>query len=483
MSTVALNPLVPAYPSVVVSMEKFIISKNKDVNEGSESSLTISNGSSTENSVNIGIDASISVGLGGFGASVSTSFSKGTSHTLSTEKTEGKNWSASIGMNTADSAYYNGNVRYYNRGTAPIYHAKPTTSLVLDHGKNAKTLFTVKAKENQEAEVIKPGDSYPKEGLAPISMRNMDDFGSTPMPLSYSQLRDIEKGTPLSLQTDQFAGDYIKVVKGDQSEPRPWTYWLTQIDSSSARIILSDGDTETERRIAARSAEDYENDTKPEVTLGEAIQSTFGIERSDTPTYNGDPIQFIFNKDTAKDIEKQLMNMGDKANLQNVKLKAGMQIMLITNLVFNGSFKYGFGDWEIRDDDYGLRHLRLFENRGPDGENVIGWDYKSTPYEVFGAVSQYLNVIPNKNYKASAWVKTNSSKSIISLEVSGHGGYNPLINGIKRPEHKTDDFEKIEFTFNSGKYNKVIFKLMLWEPYPIDTTNVQATNLECKLAP
>ncbi|AQZ49038.1 hypothetical protein B5S25_07170 [Paenibacillus larvae subsp. pulvifaciens] len=35
VSRVALNPLVPAYPSIGVSMEKFIISKNKNVSEES----------------------------------------------------------------------------------------------------------------------------------------------------------------------------------------------------------------------------------------------------------------------------------------------------------------------------------------------------------------------------------------------------------------------------------------------------------------
>ncbi|ARF67808.1 hypothetical protein B7C51_08155 [Paenibacillus larvae subsp. pulvifaciens] len=345
VSRVVLNPLVPAYPSIGVSMEKFIISKNKNVSEEEGKSLTISQGSSTTKSVDVGMNTSLHASLLDFGASVSASFHEGSSHTLSTEQGKGKSWSESIGLNTADSAYYNGNIRYFNRGTAPIYNAEPTTSLVLDTGKKAKTLFTVKAKENQKAQVVKPGDSYPRKGLAPISMRNMDDFGSTPIPLSYDQLNDLEKGTPLSLETDQFAGDYIKVINGNQSSPEPWTYWLTQIEQSSARLILNDGDSETERRIAARTAEGYDQETKPEVTLGEAMELTFGIPKSDKPAYKGDLIQYVFDENTAKEVKKQLKNMGDQADLQNVKLKAGMQVMLKTNLVHNGSFQNEFGDW------------------------------------------------------------------------------------------------------------------------------------------
>ncbi|MDT2191396.1 hypothetical protein [Paenibacillus larvae] len=135
------------------------------------------------------------------------------------------------------------------------------------------------------------------------------------------------------------------MINGNQSSPEPWTYWLTQIEQSSARLILNDGDTETERRIAARTAEGYDQETKPEVTLGEAMELTFGIPKSDKPAYKGDLIQYVFDENTAKEVKKQLKNMGDQADLQNVKLKAGMQVMLKTNLVHNGSFQNEFGDW------------------------------------------------------------------------------------------------------------------------------------------
>ncbi|MCY9512453.1 PA14 domain-containing protein, partial [Paenibacillus larvae] len=439
ISRVALNPLVPAYPSVGVAMEKFVISKNQDVEVGSEGSLTISNGSSTENSVTTGIDVSINASLFDFGASVSTSFSKTTSHTLSTEKTEGKSWSESIGINTAESAYFNGNIRYFNRGTAPMYNVLPTMNLILDKGKNARTLYTVKAQENHKAQVIGPGRFYPDN--SPISLRTMDESGSTPMSLNYNELKDVENGAPFSLETTQVGGDYIKVVNGDQSDPMPWTYWLTQIEYSSARIILSEGDTETERRITARSTEDYDNETKPEVTLGEALELTFGIEQSDRPTYNGDSIQYIFDENTAKDIEKQLKDMGDKANLQNVKLKAGMQIMIQTNLVHNGSFKFKLGGWQ---DEFNSAVVK--ENEGPNSENVLGFS------AVFGAVSQNLKVIPNTNYTLSFLLKE-EEKDFLHVLVYGKEAGNKLMEG--EAKYVRPGFVEYNFHFNSGKYNEI----------------------------
>ncbi|MEV2287046.1 binary toxin-like calcium binding domain-containing protein [Paenibacillus larvae] len=373
---VAHNPLVPAYPSIGVSMDKFIISTNENIEEGTDKSLTISRGSSSTKTIDYGVTASLHASLIEFGASVSASFHTSSSQTMTTEKSEGKSWSQRIGMNTTDRAHFNGNIRYYNRATAPIYNVEPTLTLVLDATNNAQSLFTVKVKENQKAEVIKPGDSYPRRGLSSISLRNMDDFGSAPIPLTFNQVNALEAGTPLSLEIDQFTGEYIKVANGKQYLPQPWSYWLTQIESSSARIILDDGDKEIERRIAARTVAGYETETKPEVTLGEALRLTFGIEQKDPRTrrftYNGDPIHFVFDKDTNEDIFNQIMKMErEKRCIENVKLKAGMQIMLQTNLVHNGSFKNGLNGWIVRKVYSDSKEPEIIKGDGTKGENVL----------------------------------------------------------------------------------------------------------------
>nr|WP_268569112.1 hypothetical protein [Paenibacillus larvae] len=429
-----------------VSMEKFIISKNKNVSEEEGKSLTISQGSSTTKSVDVGMNTSLHASLLDFGASVSASFHEGSSHTLSTEQGKEKSWSESIGLNTADSAYYNGNIRYFNRGTAPIYNAEPTTSLVLDTGKKAKTLFTVKTKENQKAQVVKPGDSYPRKGLAPISMRNMDDFGSTPIPLSYDQLNDLEKGTPLSLETDQFAGDYIKVINGNQSSPEPWTYWLTQIEQSSARLILNDGDTETERRIAARTAEGYDQETKPEVTLGEAMELTFGIPKSDKPAYKGDLIQYVFDENTAKEVKKQLKNMGVQADLQNVKLKAG--------------------DWGEK-----LGSLTIEKGQGPDSENVLSIS------EFGGICQEWIKVLPETNYKVELSVKQDADDGS-EVTIASKNGKELGKLAIKEKE-SNGEFKTYTFHFHSGQNTEVglyfVYLANSGTTHPMNVTNFKIT--------
>lgn len=57
-------------------------------------------------------------------------------------------------------AYLNGNVKYLNVGTAPIYEVCPTLNFVLGIGELSNTIATIIAKSNTTANVILPGQFF-----------------------------------------------------------------------------------------------------------------------------------------------------------------------------------------------------------------------------------------------------------------------------------------------------------------------------------
>ncbi|PPA90071.1 binary toxin-like calcium binding domain-containing protein, partial [Brevibacillus laterosporus] len=253
------HPLLAAYPNLQVHMDKFIISKNRNetLENGGNTSSTISGSTSTSNthSTEVSVGAEVNVSLFNFGGSVSTNFSDSNSQTVtidhSSSESLGRNWSKSIGLNAGEAAYFNANIRYVNNGTAPIYEAAPTTSLVL--GKN-DTIATIKAKENQLANVVLPDRFYPSKDQAAISLQTKDDFGSSPITINKDQLDILEQTKQMRLETDQVSG-YVGVIDPktklvEVDKDKQWSHIIPQIEETSARLILkTPDDLEIERRV------------------------------------------------------------------------------------------------------------------------------------------------------------------------------------------------------------------------------------------
>ncbi|MED1305303.1 hypothetical protein BK704_10980 [[Bacillus thuringiensis] serovar konkukian] len=329
----AKNPLVAAYPSVGVHMENLIISNNQNVSsqEGKSISSSTSSSSTSENMVGVDVSAGYSL-LGGFNAQVTGRYSHTWSSSSSVENSSSNNWSRDLGINTGQSAYLNANVRYYNTGTAPIYSVKPTTNFVL----NGASIVTVKAKENQIGNVLKAGGTYPDKQHAPIALNTLDDFGSQLISINYNQMKQLESGEKLDLQTTQASGLYgvIKANGGLSVDPsQEWDPVKAQIESVSASIIMDTGEETLERRVAAKDYSDPE-DLTPETTLGEAISMAFNITEEDGEYYKDMSLResvtgIVFDENTAKEVKAQLDKMPDQdKKLYNVKIKQGMNIMI-----------------------------------------------------------------------------------------------------------------------------------------------------------
>nr|QOS14451.1 putative insecticidal protein [Bacillus thuringiensis] len=337
----ARNPLVAAYPIVNVDMEQIVLSKNENVSitDGESKSNTVSRSTSTSttNSTTASVSAEISASLFDFGAKVSTSFSSEHSSTVaidnSKSNTSESNWSKTIGVNTGESAYLAAGIRYTNLGTAPIYEVRPTNTLVL--GAN-QPIATIKAKENQLANVIEPGDYYPAKSQTPILLNAKDDFGSSPITLNLYQLNLLEKEKKLKIDTDQVSGKIGKQqMNGDITIDGDWSTTIPQIKKTTARIILNDymDEKPMERRVAAIDPKDPQERTKPEITLKEAVKIAFPdiTEKDGKLYYKGkslkDTFELVLDTNTANNISSQLNQMVDK-DIYNVKLNAQMNIMI-----------------------------------------------------------------------------------------------------------------------------------------------------------
>ncbi|QWI73018.1 hypothetical protein ER45_028780 (plasmid) [Bacillus mycoides] len=332
------NPLVVAYPIVNTDMEQIIISKNNNISIGNNgtTSHTISksmNNSKTD-SISSSINAEVTASLTDINTKVATSFSKEHSSTTSVEEgttdTSENSWTNSIGIQTGESAYFGANVRYKNRGTAPIYKVKPTTTFVL--GDN-QAIATITAKENQTANVLQPDGFYPSKTQAAIMLNTKDDFSSSPITLNFEQLRILEGQKKMKIEMNQVSGGIgILQGNGEIQVTSDWSLYLPQIENTSARIIFDTKDNETiERRIAAIDPTDVLERTKPEITLKEALKLAFNIREQNECLYYKDRIvggfEIIYDSTTFRNIQEQLNQMNEK-DIHNVKLNAKMNFLI-----------------------------------------------------------------------------------------------------------------------------------------------------------
>lgn len=331
-----VHPLVAAYPSINVSLEKVVLSKNEDLSSsvGSNSS----NNWSSTNTVGASIEASGSLLGPSFGVSANYQHSS----------TNALEWGHSIEdtshLNQAETAYLNANVRYNNTGTGSIYNAKPTTSFVL----NGSTIGTIKAKDNTTALSITPGESYPKKGKHGIAINTMDDFNSRPIPLNKKQLQAFLANKPIMLETDQVEGEYkVKDIHGNVVTGGQWNGVTQQIEAKTASIIIDEGEVVSEKRVAAK---DYENpeDKTPSLTLKEALKLAYPqikekeglLYYKEKPIYESSVMTYL-DQNTAQEIKKQLNDttgqFKDVKKLYDVKLTPKMTFTIKIATLYDGA--------------------------------------------------------------------------------------------------------------------------------------------------
>ncbi|SCC34829.1 Vip4 [Bacillus cereus] len=440
----ARDPLVAAYPAVGVGMEKLHFSKNDNVGEGTggTKSKTVTKTDTTTNTVEGG--GSIGWGDKGFSWSLSAKYSHSWSNSTSIADTDSTSWSTQIGINTAERAYLNANVRYYNGGTAPIYDLRPTSNFVLQN--SGSSIATVTAGPNQIGNSLGPGATYPAKGQAPISLDKANEAGTMKISVDAPTLDKLQDGTEtLNLETTQNKGQFGKIdEQGNQVPGGEWDPIRTNIDTISGSLILNlgAGKDSLERRVTARNTNDPEDKT-PEITIKEAIEKAFNAKEKDGRLYYTDQngkdifihesaINLVVDENTEKEIERQLSQMQDK-KIYNAKWKRGMKITLHVPTAYH-DFEPGHETW-------------YYTSIGSGG------GYSGTRYGNIGATGNGFANIPQlkpyTSYTARAYVRTASTTGNNDVEFyvsnSMSGGEGIRVSG----KVTGNQWKLVEFSFNT----------------------------------
>ncbi|GLV67248.1 hypothetical protein Bmyc01_59170 [Bacillus mycoides] len=443
----ARDPLVAAYPSVGVGMEKFLFSKNDNVSEADSEtrSKTVTKTDTTTKTKETG--GSIGFTNSGFSFGFSPKYTESWSNSTSVADTDSTTWTSQIGINTAERAYLNANVRYYNGGTAPIYDLRPTSNFIFQN--SGESITTITAGPNQIGNSLGAGSTYPVKGQAPISLDKANEAGTIKISINGEQLDKLQNGTEtLNLETTQNRGQYATLDAGGTPVTDPSKQWdpiRTNIDavSGSLTLNLGTGKDSLERRVAARNVNDLEDKT-PEITIKEAIKKAFNAKEKDGRLYYTDQdgkdifidesaINLIGDKNTQKEIESQLSQMPDK-KVYNAKWKRGMKITLHVPTVYYDFESSAGSGWTNPSNDGGFTGKKKLD---------IGMNS--------GARSQAnLQLKPYTKYTARAYVKTSAptgSNDVVFFVDHNHGnGQGAKVSG----KVTGDKWKLVEFEFKTG---------------------------------
>ncbi|PFE09456.1 binary toxin-like calcium binding domain-containing protein [Bacillus cereus] len=442
----ARDPLVAAYPAVGVGMEKLHFSKNDNVSEGEGGTVskTVTKTDTTTNTVEGG--GTIGWGDKGFSLSLSAKYAHSWSNSTSTADTDSTSWSSQIGINTAERAYLNANVRYYNAGSAPIYELRPTSNFVFQN--SGDSITTITAGPNQIGNSLGPGATYPQKGLAPISLDKANETGIVKISINAEQLDKLQEGTEtLNLETTQNRGQYATLDATGTPVTDPSKQWdpiRTNIDavSGSLTLNLGTGKENLERRVTAKNMNDPEDKT-PEITIKEAIKKAFNAKEKDDRLYYTDQnnnnifidepaINLIADQNTKKEIESQLSEMPGK-KIYDAKWKRGMKITLHVPIAYY-DFEENSLSWP-----YTYR-----ENGGHTGKihamiNTSGH-----------GVSPHFRFKPYTSYTARAYVRTSSAtgNNNVTFYIDNNNG---IGQGVKTSgKVQGNQWVLLEFPFNTG---------------------------------
>ncbi|CAH8770543.1 binary toxin-like calcium binding domain-containing protein [Paenibacillus dendritiformis] len=452
---VAWDPLIAAYPSITVGMERLILSDNKELSSSSGKRISRETSSSSSASNTEGIDVSAGFSLfEGFSGSVTGHYSHTSTHTVNSAQTSGQDWSEQLGLNSAQAAYVNANIRYYNTGTAPVYKFIPTTNLVL--GK--ETIATITGQMNQEAFSLPPDQTYPRRHLHAVALNTLDQFSSTPISMNINLVDRLENGEKLKLETTQFQGAFAKRdPAGGQVviEENEWANYIPQIESVTTGILIDiKGGPMMERRIAAKDP-DNPNDLTPELTLGRALEKAVGAYKDGENWYFKDEytdeahmlspnlVHFIYDRRTERKIKKELEGNKNIKTIYDMTIRPGMNIQISVPVVWD-DFKINNGNWDggSYDQTNGLQNGRCYKI---DPNKNVTYDLDDITLEA------------NSKYLISMDVKGNGTGKA-TVEFGGTTRDFNISNGYKRQKMMfeifefPDDFGSLTISTNSTVY-------------------------------
>ena len=277
-------PMVPAYPDIVVRLEGYSVTLNREitVSEGEslaegttwERTAENSHSNTTEKNWEIGISTTVSYGtnLGGettFHANYGEKYgsASGTSNSISSGGSilSEQNWSRASMSNPTDAAHIKLFLKVYNRGTAVASKLIPTITLKVG-GHNIATF----EQGNAQINLLEPGGVYPEAPGVYWVIDTIDTgVGVAPISLTLGELKALESGAPVSITLTQMSADVMlrNPESGVYETAGDWNEYMARIKAVSANLFFDRGDGNFVRAFV------YADDslTSPVVNLGDVM--------------------------------------------------------------------------------------------------------------------------------------------------------------------------------------------------------------------
>jgi hypothetical protein len=291
------DPLVPAYPNIVVQLMTYAVTLNEEITYTDGGSLAKGNtwnretsqtsSRSIETNWEVGIETEIGMSAAGPSGKVSTHFNFGGAYTgtqtTSTAVSTGssvldeRSWSRARCINPTEAARIKLCLKVHNFGTACASNIIPTLTLRIG-GINVATFEPGNAQIN----MLVPGGTYPPEPNVYWVVDSIDTgTGIASLTLTLDELRALERGAPVSLTVTQLLADVMLATDtqgwtsaGDANE------YLARCDAVGAnlRVEVEDGSF-VHYLVYADDAP-----SAPPMTLRDALRC-IGMDESGTLAY------------------------------------------------------------------------------------------------------------------------------------------------------------------------------------------------------
>lgn len=285
----ARDPLVAAAPAVGVDLEKLVVTLNDTTSESTTRTHSFSTTHSLSRTLGgkLGLEGGVE-GTSKPQGSIKASGEFNMSWTRGYSVTDGTStaWQEIVNRSTSKAASLNGNVRYHNAGTAPVFDAHPTTNWVLQ---GEHTMATFRAGPNFGADALGAGETYPERSAAPLSIETINDAGTVDLTATADELERLGVDGEVTLDTTQTTGSYGRLVAG-QLDPAagPWGPILAGVREATGTLTLDAGTETIQRQVSAPDEKDPEDST-PRLNIRQAIDRAFGAHVVDGHRYYRSP--------------------------------------------------------------------------------------------------------------------------------------------------------------------------------------------------
>ncbi|MCK6460392.1 MAG: hypothetical protein L6Q95_10920 [Planctomycetes bacterium] len=277
------DPLVPAYPNIVVELTGYTVTLNEEIEITQGTSLEKGRSWTRETAQSYSETNEAGWQVGGetsfgkeSGVKISANYGEKWSGTNSTSSsvavgesvTTAENWSMARSINPTDAARIKLFLKVHNRGTAPLSNLSPTLTLKIG-GLNVATFEP----GSSQVHMLVPGGAYPSEVGVYWTVSTVSD--GSPLSLTMTELRALERGAPVSITVTQIRGDVMRLSPeatweriGDVNE------FVARCDAVCANVRIDLGDGQLIHHLV------YADDSPsaPRMTVGDALER-IGVDR------------------------------------------------------------------------------------------------------------------------------------------------------------------------------------------------------------